>query len=170
MLIPSALATLQTCLNNVCAGRVNCVAYAPDTILDPLYELLWVKPYNLAIDVTPAAVIRPESTEDVAAIVQCCGEIDYKVQAKSGGHSYANFGLGDGAITVDLVNFQNYSIDEISWYATIGAGMSLGDIDQNLHKTGRALPHGLCPGVGIGGHATVVREEASSVLDLKDGK
>lgn len=147
-------ASLEGCLSNVCAGRSDCVAY-PD-ILDPLYQLEWVKPYNLAIGVNPAAVIRPNSSEDVAAIVQCAVDNGVKVQAKSGGHSYANFGLGNDAITMDLVNLQQYSMNQTTWYATIGAGMTLGDVDANLHKTGRAFAHGVCPGVGIGGHATIV--------------
>lgn len=152
-LVSLATASLEDCLNDVCADRSDCVAYP--AILDLLYQPLWVKPYNLAIDVNPAAVIRPNSSEDVAAIVRCAADNGVKVQARSGGHSYANFGLGDGAITVDLVNMQQYSMNETTWYATIGAGMTLGDVDTNLHETGRAFAHGVCPGVGIGGHATI---------------
>lgn len=154
MAIMAALSSLQNCLNSVCSGRSDCVAFSSD--LDIFYQLSWVKPYNLAIDVTPQAVIRPNSSEDVAAIVQCAVSADVKVQARSGGHSYANFGLGDNAIVVDLVNMQHYSMNETTWYATIGAGMKLGDVDTNLDKTGRAFAHGVCPGVGIGGHATIV--------------
>jgi len=64
--------------------------------------------------------------------------------------------MGEGSIEVDLVNLQSYSMNETTWYASIGAGMNLGDVDTNLHKTGRAFAHGVCPGVGIGGHATIV--------------
>ncbi|ROV89849.1 hypothetical protein VMCG_09493 [Cytospora schulzeri] len=150
----SALASLNTCLSNICAGRSNCVAFS-DTLDAFSYQLDWVKRFNLAIDVTPEAVIRPISTEEVAAAVQCAADNGYKVQAKSGGHSYANFGFGAGALTIDLVNLQQYSMNETTWYATIGAGMKLGNIDTNLTQTGRAFAHGVCPGVGIGGHATI---------------
>ncbi|KUI72555.1 putative FAD-linked oxidoreductase YvdP [Cytospora mali] len=153
----SALASLNTCLSNICAGSSGCVAFADDISTAASYKLDWVKPYNLAIDVTPAAVIRPNSTEEVAAAVRCAADNGYKVQARSGGHSFANFGLGDGALTIDLVNMQKYSMDETTWYATIGAGMKLGDVDTHLTQTGRAFAHGVCPGVGIGGHATIIR-------------
>lgn len=76
---------LQTCLNTVCAGRAGCVAY-PST---PLYQLSWVKPYNLDIPVAPVAVIRPSTPQDVSAIVKCAAASNVQVQAKSGGHSYA---------------------------------------------------------------------------------
>lgn len=156
-LLSSALASLQDCLNDVCAGQSDCVRFADDGVdILNTYQSDWVKPYNLAVDVNPEVVIRPNSTEQVAAIVQCAVENGYKVQAKSGGHSYANFGLGDGAVAIDLVNINQYSIDNATGYATIGAGSKLGDIDNNLHETGRAFAHGVCPSVGIGGHATIV--------------
>lgn len=154
----AALTSLQECLRNVCSGRSDCVAFSSD--FDLLYQSSWVKPYNLAVDVTPQAVIRPDSTQEVAAIVQCAVDADVTVQARSGGHSYANFGLGDDAIVVDLVEMQQYSMNETTWYATIGAGMKLGDVDTFLDKTGRAFAHGVCPGVGIGGHATIVKSSA----------
>ncbi len=81
----SASTPLETCLSNVCNGRVNCVGFPSDL----LYQINWVKPYNLAVDVTPAAVVRPSTASDVAAIVQCATQNNAKVQAKSGGHSYA---------------------------------------------------------------------------------
>lgn len=68
-------------------------------------------------------------------------------------------GLGgvDGALVVDLVNMQKFSMDTNTWQATIGAGTKLGSVTQKLHDNGkRAMAHGVCPGVGIGGHATVV--------------
>lgn len=154
-----ATASLEDCLNDVCAGRSDCVAY-PGTI-DLLYQMLWVKPYNLAVDVSPAAVIRPNSSDEVAAAVRCAAASGVKVQARSGGHSYANFGTGDGALTVDLARLQRYAIDgdddddDATWHATVGAGMTLGDVDARLQETGRAFAHGVCPGVGIGGHATI---------------
>ncbi|POS68663.1 FAD binding domain-containing protein [Diaporthe helianthi] len=155
-LLTSALASLQDCLNEVCAGRSDCVAFADDGLdVFNTYQSNWVKPYNLAVHVSPAAVIRPKSSDEVASIVKCAVENDSKVQAKSGGHSYANFGLGDGAVAIDLVNINDYSFDNTTGYAKIGAGLRLGEIDAYLHKTGRAFAHGVCPSVGIGGHATI---------------
>lgn len=73
-------------------------------------------------------------------------------------HLFSNFGLGgqDGALVIDLVNMRNFSVDSSTWRATIGAGNRLSDVTQQLHSNGgRAVAHGVCPGVGIGGHATV---------------
>jgi FAD/FMN-containing dehydrogenase len=124
-----------------------------------LYQIAWVKPYNLDIEVTPVAVIRPTTAEDISAIVKCAVSNNVKVQAKSGGHSYGNFGLGgkDGAISIDMTKFQDFSMDTKTWQATVGAGTLLGDLTTRLHDNGRrAVAHGSCPGVGVGGHATIV--------------
>jgi hypothetical protein len=76
---------LQACLNRVCGSNNDCVRYPGE---DGFYRL-WVNPYNQARIVKPAAVIRPKSPEDIAAIVKCAATNNVKVQAKSGGHSYA---------------------------------------------------------------------------------
>lgn len=59
----------------------------------PLYESTAANPYNLNLPVYPAVVASPETSDQVAGIVQCAVEYDHKVQAKSGGRSYANFGM-----------------------------------------------------------------------------
>ncbi|KAJ7780247.1 hypothetical protein DFH07DRAFT_467953 [Mycena maculata] len=145
---------LQVCLNNVFASSPGNVSYPQDI----LYETLDVKPYNTNIPVTPAAVTRPGTAEDVAQIVQCAVASAVKVQARSGGHSYGNYGIGgeDGAVVVDMVNFQQFTMDNTTWQATIGSGTLLADVTSRLHDAGgRAIAHGTCPQVGIGGHATI---------------
>ncbi|KAI1131750.1 hypothetical protein F5Y10DRAFT_285684 [Nemania abortiva] len=148
---------LQTCLNKVCAGRSNCVRYSGTD--NYRYYTDWIRPWNLVHEVVPAAVVRPNSAEQVAAVVKCGAEHNVKVQAKSGGHSYANYGLGgrDGAISIDLENFQYVELDtaEDSWQARVGGGTRLGKVDDELNKKRRSFAHGVCPGVGIGGHATI---------------
>ncbi|KAJ4053397.1 hypothetical protein NW761_004828 [Fusarium oxysporum] len=88
----------------------------------PLYSLLKVKRWNLDIDVTPVVVMVPETAEQIAAIVASAQERGLKVQPKSGGHSFGNYGLGghDGAVVVDLKKLQHFSMDENTHIATIG--------------------------------------------------
>lgn len=145
---------LVDCLNAVCNGRDDCVAFANN----PIYQISWVNRYNLDIEVEPIAVTRPETAEDVSGFVKCAVENNVKVQPKSGGHSYANYGVGgeDGALVVDLQNLQDFSMDTNTWQAKFGGGHKLSDVTDKLHENGkRAIAHGTCPGVGIGGHATI---------------
>jgi hypothetical protein len=81
-------AVAQQCLLNAVGNDASLVAF-PTALL---YETVDVNPYNLDYPVTPAAVTFPESADQVAAIVKCAVDADVKVQAKSGGHSYANYG------------------------------------------------------------------------------
>jgi FAD/FMN-containing dehydrogenase len=59
---------------------------------DPFFTLRTPPVYNLDRPVTPIAVTFPENSEQVASIVQCAATNGYKVQARSGGHSYGNYG------------------------------------------------------------------------------
>jgi len=124
----------------------------------PLYQISHVKPYNLGVPVTPAAVTYPKTADEVSAIVKCAVDNSLKVQPRCGGHSYANYGIGgqDNTIVVDMKNFQQFSMDKSTWQATIGGGTLLRDVTERLHDNGkRAIAHGTCPQVGIGGHATI---------------
>ncbi|KAG5920119.1 hypothetical protein E4U42_006308 [Claviceps africana] len=145
---------LQQCLDSVCNGRSGCVRYPGQ----PFYQMSWVKPYNKAIGITPAAVIRPNTADEVAEAVKCAAKQGVYVQARSGGHSYGNFGAGgqDGSLMVDMVYFKDFDMNTSTWQATFGAGYTLGELDERLDKHGkRAMAHGTCPGVGVGGHFTI---------------
>ncbi|KAJ7825362.1 hypothetical protein B0H14DRAFT_2820516 [Mycena olivaceomarginata] len=145
---------LQLCLNNVFASSSGSVAY-PQSVF---YQLADVKLYNQHIPITPAAVTRPTTSDEISKIVQCAAASGVKVQARSGGHSYANYGIGgeDNAVVVDLVNFQKFNMDTTTWQATVGSGTLLADLTSRMHDAGgRAIAHGTCPQVGVGGHATI---------------
>jgi len=143
---------VDTCLKN---------AVGPENLALPgkfAFQIRDVRPYNLDYPVKPVAVTYPNTADEVASIVKCATTHNLKVQARSGGHSYANYGLGgeDGAIVVDMRNFQQFSIDNSTWQATIGAGTLLDDVTKRLHEYGnRAITHGTCPRIGFGGHATM---------------
>lgn len=54
---------------------------------------------------------------------------------------------------IDLQSFQNISLN--GDVAVVGGGVRLGNLAQGIYNQNkRALSHGTCPGVGIGGHFT----------------
>ncbi|KAE8377966.1 glucooligosaccharide oxidase [Aspergillus bertholletiae] len=147
-------ATLRSCLTAAVDHDATLVALKGDL----LYQTLAVKVYNLNLPVTPAAVTFPKTSQHVSGVVGCATAFGYKVQAKSGGHSYGNYGLGgtDGAIVVDLRNMKQFSYDTTTEEATVGGGMLNGELDTHLNIAGnRAVTHGTSPQIGIGGHATI---------------
>ncbi|KAI9749170.1 MAG: hypothetical protein M4579_006975 [Chaenotheca gracillima] len=115
------------------------------------------KPFNLRLPYVPAAITLPTTYHQVSDSVHCACESGTKVQAKSGGHSYASFSSGgkNDSLIIDLEKFQQISVDSSSYIATVGGGVRLGNLAEGIYNhSQRALPHGSCPGVGVGGHFT----------------
>ena len=112
------------------------------------------QPFNLRLPYTPDVIILPTTTQHVSDAVVCAGTNNVKVQARSGGHSYASFSSGgqNGSMVIDLESFNNITVDD-SGVATVGTGVRLGNLALGIYsQSQRALPHGTCPGVGVGGH------------------
>ncbi|KDN70983.1 hypothetical protein CSUB01_10027 [Colletotrichum sublineola] len=84
---PAPTKGFQDCLNRVCGGKRQCVRYSSIGKDREFFE--WVTLFNRARPVVPTAVVRPQNTEDVSGFVKCAANHDIKVQARSGGHSYA---------------------------------------------------------------------------------
>ncbi|KZT64703.1 Glucooligosaccharide oxidase [Daedalea quercina L-15889] len=113
--------------------------------------------FNLRLPLQPVAVAYPNTPEEVARAVKAGASLGIPVSARSGRHSYAAYGLGgvNGHLVVDLSGIKDIHVDKVTGIAVIGAGNRLGDIAIALfNQAGRALPHGTCPLVGIGGHAS----------------
>ncbi|KAL7275672.1 hypothetical protein RUND412_001379 [Rhizina undulata] len=117
---------------------------------------LAIAPFNLRLPWQPAVFTAPETADEVATALKCAKQFGYKVAARGGGHSYAAFGLGgkDGSFIIDVRKFNTISVNQTTGKAKIGAGNRLGNTALGIYEQGeRALPHGVCPGVGIAGHA-----------------
>ncbi|KAL1664749.1 hypothetical protein GGF50DRAFT_54153 [Schizophyllum commune] len=114
--------------------------------------------YNLRYNVSPVAIAYPSTPQQVSAVVQAGGAQGLAVTARSGGHSYIAAGLGgrDGALVVDMSNFDKTRVNEMDNTATVGAGVLLGDLALALNQYGRALPHGRCPTVGYAPSFTMI--------------
>lgn len=128
-----------------CLGNKNVpVRFASSPDFDELAE-----PYNLRLPYTPAAIVLPTTPQHVSDAVLCAAESGVKVQAKSGGHSYASFSSGgkNGSLIVNLEPLQEISLDNETGVAKVGGGVRLGNMALGIFEQGRrGLPHGTCPG------------------------
>lgn len=62
----------------------------------------------------------------------------------------------NGEVAIDMKHFRQFSLDESTYMATIGPGLQLSDVIQNLNDAGgRAMPVGAVPEIGVGGHFTI---------------
>ncbi|CAE6464421.1 unnamed protein product [Rhizoctonia solani] len=111
--------------------------------------------FNRRFAYRPTAIVYSTSVQDVQVAVQCGASSGAAVVARSGGHSYAAYGVGgqDATLVIDLSRMSNLSLNNVTGEATAQTGLRLGPLAQGLWDQGRrALPHGTCPYVGIGGH------------------
>ncbi|KAI0197015.1 putative glucooligosaccharide oxidase [Astrocystis sublimbata] len=124
----------------------------------------WHEPYhNSRLPFTPSFVILPKTLVEISDAVRHASSAGFKIQARSGGHSYASHSLGgvDGAVVIDLRHFnrtwpanEQDPADQQNIYVAQG-GIRLGNLAESLYNQGRqAVPHGTCTSVGIGGHFT----------------
>ncbi|KAJ6625746.1 FAD-binding domain-containing protein [Mycena sp. CBHHK59/15] len=113
-------------------------------------------PFNTRFHYTPAAIVYPAKKNDVSKAVQCAVKFGIHVSALSGGHSYSASGYGsrNGALVIMFRDMAQISYNSSDGTAAIQPGARLGDVALELHdKYGRAMAHGTCPYVGLGGHA-----------------
>ncbi|KAF5671250.1 6-hydroxy-D-nicotine oxidase [Fusarium heterosporum] len=111
--------------------------------------------YNLRLQFEPAAIAVPTTVAQVSATVLCGSKHGVAVNAKSGGHSYTSLGFGgeDGHLMIELDRLYSVKLAK-DGTAKIQPGARLGHVATELWNQGkRALSHGTCPGVGVGGHA-----------------
>ncbi|TAQ87865.1 hypothetical protein B7494_g3829 [Chlorociboria aeruginascens] len=116
-----------------------------------------VTPYNLRLFWEPVAISLPVTEQHISDSITCASQYKIKVQAKSGGHSYASYSNGgqNGSLIVNLQTFQSVSVDAKSGIAKVGGGTRIGNLAIQVFAQGnRALPHGTGPAVGVGGHFT----------------
>jgi len=147
---PTADTSLTTCLTS---------ASVPFLLPSNRTWTSYATTYNARLPYSPLAIVLPSTTSHVSSAVLCASARGVPVQAKSGGHSYASFSSGgntdQSTLVIDLENFQSIAIDKTSYVAAVGAGVRLGNLALGIYEQGkRALAHGTCPGVGIGGHFT----------------
>jgi FAD/FMN-containing dehydrogenase len=107
-----------------------------------------VAPFNLRVRYTPIAIAVPATIKHIQDSVACGVKSNLKVNPKSGGHSYASFGLGgeNGHLVIQLDRMKSVTVDQDN-IATIQAGARLGHVALELFAQGkRAISHGTCPG------------------------
>lgn len=101
----------------------------------------------------PELIFVPKDADEIARIFLEAKKEGKQVAARGGGHSYASYGLG-GTDDCWIIDLQQLSkVDIHGTFAYIGAGNRLGRVALKLDDAGKAIPHGLCPRVGISGHA-----------------
>ena len=97
---------------------------------------------------SPALVLRPTTTADVAAAILHARSENLVISVRSGGHSM--FGTNDGGVVIDLSGIRNVEFLEND-RVRVGSGAVWGDVANSLSPRGLAVSSGDTYSVGVGG-------------------
>ncbi|CAK7231691.1 hypothetical protein SCUCBS95973_008004 [Sporothrix curviconia] len=106
-------------------------------------------------EVQPFAIVQPQSTEDVQALVRFCTEHDVDFVVRAGGHDCAGRSQVHGALTIDMRAFNSVVVDKTTQTVRIGGGAFHRDVSAELEKFGLVTPVGSIGSVGYTGWATL---------------
>ena len=105
----------------------------------------------------PAAVAYCASTSDVQRSIAFARRHGLRPVPRCGGHSYAGYSSGDGALVVDVTPMHAVTVTgpasgtPTDQAVVVGAGTRLVDLYSQLASHGLLVPGGSCPSVGISG-------------------
>ena len=99
--------------------------------------------------IRPQAVVFCASLSDVQKTVRWAGRHNVHIVPRGGGHSYGGYSTTAGVI-VDVSRMHAVSVTA-NGRAAVGAGAKLLDVYTALAASGRMIPGGTCPTVGIAG-------------------
>ncbi|SGY20155.1 BQ5605_C017g08497 [Microbotryum silenes-dioicae] len=112
--------------------------------------------FNQRLYTSATAIVTPTNAQAISSAVTFARQYNIPVTARGGGHSYAAYGVGNGnaqGLVIDLSHFSNIELKDDNRTVVVGGGVRLGDMALQLDEWGLAIAHGVCPFVGVGGHA-----------------
>jgi FAD/FMN-containing dehydrogenase len=107
--------------------------------------------WNGLIEKTPAMIVCPSGTADVAAAVDYARGAGIPVSVRGGGHNIAGTALVDAGLTIDMSSLRGIQVNPEERTATVQAGCLLGDVDRETQLHGLATPLGFISEVGVAG-------------------
>lgn len=101
---------------------------------------------------SPAAIVRAQTTDDVATAIRFAREQHVALSVRSGGHGLSGLATNNGGLVIDLARFNAVEIlDPARHLVRIGSGARWGDVAQTLALHGLAISSGDTKQVGVGG-------------------
>ncbi|XP_042481063.1 berberine bridge enzyme-like 27 [Macadamia integrifolia] len=128
----------------------------------------------------PQLIVTPLTESHVQVVVSCSRKYGLQIRTRSGGHDYEGLSYVSNVpfVLVDLVNFRSVSVNVEDNSVWVQSGATLGEVYYRIAEKSRtfAIPAGLCPTVGVGGHisgggyGTIMRKyglAADNVIDAQ---
>lgn len=107
--------------------------------------------WNAAVEAMPAVIVRCRNTDDARQAVEYARRHNLPISVRGGGHSIAGYGVGNGAVMVDLSAMRSVQVDRAKGFLNIAGGATWADVLHATRAYGVATPGGFNPEVGVGG-------------------
>jgi FAD/FMN-containing dehydrogenase len=108
--------------------------------------------WNHMVAKTPALVLQPTSTVDVAAAVGFARDHGLLLSIKGGGHNMAGTSIAERGLTLEMSGMRDVTVDPDARLAQVGSGCLLRDVDSATQAHGLAVPLGsFSSEVGVAG-------------------
>jgi hypothetical protein len=118
---------------------------------DPSYDQARM-PWNVQVDVHPAAVVYPAFPDEVAEVLRAAADAGLQVATQGTGHGAAPMeGRLDGAVLLRTSAMTGTTVDPGRRCARVGAGVLWGDVVDRAAPHGLAALHTSSPDVGVVG-------------------
>lgn len=119
---------------------------------DKIYsQLRCVK--NRAVNMHPAIIARCADLNDVQLAVRFARDHELVTAVRSGGHSFAGYGVCENGLVIDLSLMKRAVLDPVHGRIRIDPGILAGELDCITQSFRMAVPLGSCPTVGVAGYA-----------------
>ena len=132
--------------------------------------------WNLAVDQRPAAIVFPESADDVAATVAFAAANDLKIAFNGGGHNAGTIDWSTDTLLVKTVRMTGIEIDPVARRARVEAGVLGRPLAHAAGEHGLCYLAGTSPDTGVvgytvgGGYSWMIRKyglAANSILAVE---
>jgi len=109
--------------------------------------------WNHAVNAYPEVIVRCANVDDIVRAIDFAHRYDLDTAVRSGGHSFAGYGVSDGGLVIDLSTMKRVEIDPRHFNASIEPGVLAGELDCLTQAFEMAVPLGSCPSVGVAGYS-----------------
>ena len=99
--------------------------------------------WNGVIDKRPALAARVADEDDVIDSVNFARENDLLLAVRGGGHNVAGTASADGGLVLDLSAMKHIEVDPERRAVRAGAGVTIGELDEDTQRHGLATPMGV---------------------------
>jgi hypothetical protein len=110
--------------------------------------------YNQSASAVPMAIVRPQTANNVAALIYFCVSSSFQFTIRSGGNNIYGLSCVQDALMIDLRDISYIELDQTKSSVTVGGGVIVSNLLRELSKDGLVTPTGALGFLGLVGWST----------------